>query len=104
MTSSTETPKYAWVVTRDGDMSDTSSTVGKLGPEGAARRFRVNQVLLTGRAFQMKGPHGRVMYSGYLTGEAKGVEPLVDYGYDHGCSTIEFDHDGTWVPLSPTSD
>ena len=44
---------------------------------------------------------GDVLYSGYIIGDASGIEPLVDYGYDHGCATIEYEQDGDWVLVDP---
>lgn len=92
-------PTYAWVVTRHDSSMDTNVTIGKLGPLGASKHYRVNQVLMEGRAFQMRDQSGELAYSGYLAGNATGMEPLNDYGRSHGCVSIEYEKDGKWLPL-----
>jgi hypothetical protein len=96
-----EAPPYAWVVTKYAPSIDTSVSVGKLGPAGAARKYRFNEVLKNGRAFQMRGEDGDLLYSGYLVGAANGLEPLTDYGKMHDCTSIEYERDGYWVRLKP---
>ena len=47
----------------------------------------------------MGGDSQEVRYLGYIVGTFHGIEPLTDYGMDHGCHTIEFEAGGRWVPL-----
>ena len=94
-----DAPGYGWVVTRHALDMDTDVTVGKLGPDGAAKSYRVNQVILKGRPFRMRDEDGDLIYSGFLVGEATGFEPLEDYGKSHGCASIEYEQDGFWVRL-----
>ncbi len=89
---------YTWIVTRDTVLGDSSDAVGRIGPRGASDRAPFDQVIRDGVHFRMLDASGRAQFSGYLLGEFKGHEPLEDYGRDSGCTRIEYERDGEWVP------
>ena len=91
------------MVTENKPAHDSNVTVGKLGPDGASKNFRINKVLLDGRQFRLLDQDGNLLYNGYLIGNASGREPLTDYGASRGCKVIEFEKDGKWIRLLPPS-
>jgi len=95
--SSADVPSYAWVVTRHVPYMESDATVGQLGPKGAAKVYRVNEIILKGRPFRMRDQDGALKYSGHLLGKVAGFEPLEDYGRAHGCTSIEYEQGGFWV-------
>lgn len=97
-----ETPRYAWMITKDRRCSDTSSTIAKRGPAGAQKLFPIPSILNKGESFRLKTRDGEVRYLGSVIGDYQGVEPLVDFGLRHGCYVIEYQRNGEWVRVRPT--
>lgn len=89
--------EYTWIVTRDSILGDSSDAVGKIGPKGAKDRARFDTVIIEGEHFRLLNANGEVQFSGYIIGNYSGNEPLVDYGIENGCSTIQYEQDGGWV-------
>ncbi|MCP5150310.1 MAG: hypothetical protein H6983_09840 [Ectothiorhodospiraceae bacterium] len=93
---------YAWIITGDVESGDTSAHVGKIGPAGAARQFKVSQIISEGAHFRLRNRAGKITYIGCIVGEYAGVEPLVDFGVDRGCLKIEYQRaPGRWELLRP---
>lgn len=90
---------YTWIVTRDTILGDSSEAVGKIGPSGSSNRAPFDSVIIHGEHFRMLNDAGEVQFSGYILGDFRGREPLVDYGSENGCSSIEFEHEGGWISL-----
>ena len=90
---------YTWIVTRDTILGDSSEAVGKIGPSGARNRAPFDTVIIHGEHFRMLNAAGEAQFSGYILGEYSGREPLDDYGADNGCTRIEYERDGEWVPV-----
>lgn len=90
--------KYTWMVTGCGEVRDTSDFVGRIGPAGA-RPMPLQKIIAMGKRFRMLDATGRVRYTGYITGECTGREPLEEYGDAHGCARIEYQHKGSWVAV-----
>lgn len=90
--------KYSWIVTRDTILGDTSDAVGKIGPSGAENRARFDKIIIHGEHFRLLNGDGQVQFTGYILGEYEGREPLTDYGKDNGCTHIEYEIDGEWMP------
>ena len=91
---------YTWIVTRDAILGDSSDSVGKIGPRGAAHRERFDKIIIHGAHFRLLSEQGEVQFTGYILGDYKGFEPLDDYGRANGCSGIEYERDGQWQALS----
>ena len=89
---------YTWIVTRDSILGDSSDAVGKIGPKGAKSRARFDTVIIEGDHFRLLNDTGEVQFSGYILGEYAGNEPLDDYGLENGCSSIQFEYGGSWLP------
>ncbi len=89
-------------MTRDVVLGDSSDAVGKIGPSGAAHRERFDKIILHGDNFRLINDRGETQFTGYILGEYEGKEPLSDYGYDNGCTQIEYERDGTWVAVMDT--
>jgi hypothetical protein len=94
-------PNYAWLITEDARADDTSASVGRHGPNGAARAFTTLQVLNEGEEFRLMNREGEIRFNGRITGEYQGVEPLVDFGMDRDCYLIEYHRRGQWVRVRP---
>jgi hypothetical protein len=90
---------YTWIVTRDTILGDSSESVGKIGPSGAANRAPFDSVIIHGEHFRLLNNAGESQFSGYILGNYLGHEPLDDFGSENGCSMIEFEQDGEWVSL-----
>ncbi len=90
--------KYSWIVTRDTILGDTSDAVGKVGPSGAENRARFDKIIIHGEHFRLLNADGQVQFTGYILGEYAGTEPLLDYGNANGCTAIEYELEGEWVP------
>ena len=91
--------RYTWIVTRDTILGESSEAVGKIGPSGAKNRAPFDSVIIHGEHFRLLNDAGEPQFSGYILGNYRGSEPLDDYGWDNGCSSIEFERDGEWVSL-----
>jgi hypothetical protein len=94
-----KSPHYTWIVTRDTILGNSSESVGKIGPGGAANRAPFDSVIIHGEHFRLLNDAGESQFSGYILGNYRGREPLDDYGSENGCSMIEFEQDGEWVSL-----
>jgi len=92
---------YAWLVTQGISVESTATSLGRLGPPGAAKRFTIPRVLTTGEPFRLLDREGKVRFNGRIAGEYQGVEPVVDFGMDHGCFLIEYQRGGRWVRVRP---
>ncbi len=92
--------KYTWIVTRDAVLGDSSDAVGKIGPKGEKDRERFDKVILNGAHFRLLNEDNQAQFTGYILGDFQGLEPLIDYGRDNGCSRIEYERDGDWVALT----
>ena len=90
---------YTWIVTRDTILGDSSEAVGKIGPSGARNRAPFDTVIIHGEHFRMLNAAGEAQFSGYILGEYSGREPLDDYGSDNGCTSIEYERNGEWIPV-----
>ena len=99
MSEQTNASKYTWIVTRDAILGDDSEAVGKIGPAGARNRERFDKIIIHGDHFRLINPSGEVQFTGYILGTFDGPEPLEDYGRENGCSRIEYERDGEWVPV-----
>ncbi len=92
--------KYTWIITRDSRMGDTSDAVGTFGPSDAPYRAPFDTVIRRGEQFRLvedeRETH-EVRYIGYILGEYTGVEPLREFGWENGCTAIEYDRDGRWM-------
>ena len=95
--------KYTWIVTRDAILGDSSDAVGKIGPKGHKDRERFDKVILHGAHFRLLNEAKQTQFTGYILGEFQGREPLTDYGYDNGCSMIEYEQNGHWVALTDSA-
>ncbi len=95
---SDSTARYHWIVTRDSIVGDSSDAIGKVGPSGTSSRPRFADLIIRGTHFRLLNDQGKVQFTGYILGDFEGHEPLVDYGVDNGCSQIEYERDGSWVP------
>ena len=91
---------YTWIVTRDAILGDSSDAVGKIGPRGAKNRERFDKIIIHGDHFRLLNDAGEVQFTGYILGDYQGLEPLRDYGQSNGCTRIEYERDGTWVPVA----
>jgi hypothetical protein len=91
--------KYTWIVTRDAVLGDSSDAVGKIGPKGAENRARFDMIIIHGEHFRLLNEAGEPQFTGYILGEFAGREPLSDYGVENGCSGIEYERDGEWLPV-----
>ena len=90
---------YTWIVTRDSVLGDSSDTVGMVGPAGASQREAFDVVITVGERFRMSSRTGQVKFVGYILGEFEGSEPLLDFGFQNGCDTVEYDCGGEWISL-----
>ena len=97
--ASRKSSHYTWIVTRDTILGNSSESVGKIGPVGAANRAPFDSVIIHGEHFRLLNDAGEAQFSGYILGNYRGREPLDDYGSENGCSMIEFEQDGEWVSL-----
>ena len=91
--------KYTWIVTRDTVLGDSSDAVGKIGPKGAEDRARFDMIIIHGEHFRLFNEAGETQFTGYILGDFAGREPLNDYGVENGCSGIEYERDGEWLPV-----
>ncbi len=91
-------PAYAWLVTAGG-VEDTAANLGKLGPSGASRHFPIPRVLKEGREFRLRDRDGKIAFTGKIAGNFKGLEPIADFGLDHGCLRIEYLRGDRWTEL-----
>ena len=80
-------------------LTDSSGSVGQIGPPGTKDRARFDIVIKDGQQFRMLDENGELRYSGWLHGEYTGLEPLEEYGREKGCVRIELEHDGAWIPV-----
>jgi hypothetical protein len=78
-------------------VESTATSIGRLGPTGSSRGFSVSKVLHTGTEFRLLDRAGQVRYSGRISGDYQGMEPVVDFGMDHDCFMVEYNHDGQWI-------
>jgi hypothetical protein len=99
MSEQTSINSYTWIVTRDAILGDSSDAVGKIGPHGAQKRERFDKIIIHGDHFRLINQAGEVQFTGYILGDFSGPEPLEDYGRENGCSRIEYERDGEWVPV-----
>ena len=99
MSEQTSINEYTWIVTRDAILGDSSDAVGKIGPHGAQKRERFDKIIIHGDHFRLINQAGEVQFTGYILGTFDGPEPLEDYGRENGCSRIEYERDGEWVPV-----
>lgn len=87
---------YTWVITgntpRPNDMSRDVATVG---PPGEEKTVSITVVIQKGQRFSLVTPVGEVLYVGCIYGDYVGREPLAEFGWKNGCTTIEFDADET---------
>ncbi len=90
--------KYTWIVTRDTVLGDSSDAVGKIGPRGAENRARFDMIIIHGEHFRLLNDAGETQFTGYILGDFEGREPLDDYGVENGCSRIEYEQEGEWIP------
>ena len=94
-------PEYGWIITGDHFVGDTATMLGKVGPPGAASRFPIRTLTNQGIRFRMRTADKKVRYTGCIAGRFVGMEPLRDYGEQHGCTTIEYERQGKWYTLRP---
>ena len=92
-----EGSRYQWVLVTDTLSPNTSDRVLKVGPRSAVGRAGIRTTVLEGEHFRMLDRHGRECYTGYISGRYSGLEPLDDFGRDHGCVDIQYERNGVWV-------
>ena len=94
-TSSADVP-YTWVITENTSLpNDMSRRVATVGPPGAEKSVPLMAVIQNGQRFSLVTPVGEVLYTGYIYGEYMGREPLAEFGWQNGCTKIEFETDET---------
>ena len=94
-----EKSNYTRIVTQGAIVGDSSGMVGQVGPPGAKQRARFDIVIREGEHFRLLDEDAKLRYSGYISGEYTGFEPLDEYGAGKGCQSIQYERDGTWVAL-----
>lgn len=89
---------YTWVITENRSLpNDMSRKVATVGPPGSEKSVSIAAVIQKGQRFSLITPVGEVMFTGYIYGDYMGREPLAEFGWHNGCTTIEFDTDVTDV-------
>lgn len=89
-------PEYTWVITENNPASeDVTRDIATVGPSGASKRASLSTVIHQGQRFSLLNPVGKTLYHGYIYGDFSGREPLADFGWQNGCTKIEFEGDVT---------
>ena len=91
---------YSWIITIDHIEGETlDSAVGVVGPSSSLHNWE--KFPNAGEAFKMYDCDGDIYYSGRITGDYGGFEPLDDFGTPNaGCATIKYaDGEGCWETL-----
>ena len=85
---------YTWYISENRPPGDERSRkVATVGPPGAKKSVPIGTVIQKGQRFSLVTSEGSVLYTGYIYGDYLGREPLADFGWQNGCTQIEFDED-----------
>ena len=90
--------RYPWVITENSPLPNCMSRkVATVGPPGAEKSVSITALIQKGQRFSLVTPVGVVLYTGYIYGDYLGPEPLAEFGWQNGCTKIEFGADLTDV-------
>ena len=84
-----------WIINSVTNEIDVTTEVANTGPKRGRLKAPVGRVIQEGERFCLLDLDDRILYAGYIYGDYTGREPLADFGWQNGCTKIQYENENS---------